>query len=191
MILPDARDKLRTALAALVDGKMSNDDFDDFYASECVGSEDRGVAEIGEFGWGLYSSCLPIPYRLKGRHAVPVKTLEIADRCGLFLKSHLEYEWPPFSNPSWAGMARSLTTAIGLVFVVLISLFCILFASNNKWFATAATVAGIIVSVLLTIFIRRSLDGYIQDKHDQFLSAGPQEVWPFFSVDDYQRALNG
>jgi hypothetical protein len=73
MIAADGRTRLREALTQLVDGQMTNNEFDELYYSGWKESPDRGVAAIAHFGWSLYSSDLPLPYRLNGRYAVMTK----------------------------------------------------------------------------------------------------------------------
>src|SRR5262249_43935758 len=68
MVDREARQELAVALHRLVTGQMTNDQFDEVFEA-CVDSEDAAVAAIANFGWGLYSSWLLWPYRLKGRHA--------------------------------------------------------------------------------------------------------------------------
>ena len=53
MVLPDARMELRDALADLIAGRMSGNDFDEFYERVCLLSSDRAVEAIGEFADGL------------------------------------------------------------------------------------------------------------------------------------------
>jgi hypothetical protein len=94
MIDRDARNDLAESLRRLVDGDMTNDEFDDGYHGRWCESKDAAVVEISGFGYSLYSSDLLWPYRLKGRHAVPAQTREIAQHAIRFLQTDLEYEWP-------------------------------------------------------------------------------------------------
>src|SRR5437667_10097132 len=107
MVLPDARRRLRTALASLVNGQLTNDEFDELHAG-WEQSADQAVVAIAGFGYGLYSSSLPLPYRLTGRHAVDPETLRTAERCLLFLQTDLEYAWPAAPNQSLQSAAGGL-----------------------------------------------------------------------------------
>jgi hypothetical protein len=73
---------------------MTNDEFDAAYHRRWCESNDAAVAEISGFSYSLYSSDLLWPYRLKGRHAVPAQTREVAQHAIQFLQTDLEYEWP-------------------------------------------------------------------------------------------------
>src|SRR5690348_4904237 len=68
-------------------------------------SPDRAVAAIAHFGWCLYSSDLPLPYRLKGRYAVNDETRRKAERCVLFLGTDEEYRWPDYPKESLRSVA--------------------------------------------------------------------------------------
>jgi hypothetical protein len=76
-------------LRRLASGRLTNDEFDEAYPSW---SRDRGVRNISEFAWSLYSDYHT--HRLLGRHALTPETRRIAARCVLFLHSGVEYEWP-------------------------------------------------------------------------------------------------
>src|SRR5262245_33516323 len=94
MIDRDARNDLAGGLRRLVAGEMTNDEFDNAYYGRWCESQDAAVAGISGFGYGLYSSDLLWPYRLKGRNAVPEEEREVAQRATRFLQTDLEYEWP-------------------------------------------------------------------------------------------------
>ncbi len=90
-----ARDELAVGLQQLVAGDITNDEFTDAYYQYGCRSQDRAVAEIAEFGWGLYDDTRG-PYRLEGPDAVTDEIREATGRAALFLASELEYEWPAF-----------------------------------------------------------------------------------------------
>jgi hypothetical protein len=94
MVDKEARSDLATCLHRLVSGEMINDQFDHAYYGRWEDSVDTAVAEIAGFGYGLYSSDLPLPYKLKGRYAISDDEQEMAQHALLFLKTELEYEWP-------------------------------------------------------------------------------------------------
>ena len=112
-INPASRLELRQALIALVSGDMTNNAFDDLYYSSWMNSSDRGVAEIGHFGYGLYSSDTIWPYRLKGRHAVDLETQQIAQCRYLFLQTGQEYVWPSRPNQLPERIAWSIGAFFG------------------------------------------------------------------------------
>lgn len=92
MVDRQARDELAIALARLVDGEMTNDEFDDVYFGKWNQSSDAAVAEIAGFGWTLYDDTRSRPYRLQGADAVPAKVHPFVQRALLFLQSNREYE---------------------------------------------------------------------------------------------------
>ena len=55
MIDRKARKDLSVALANLVEGRMTNDEFGDLCSEHWAESPDRAVAMIAEFGDGLYT----------------------------------------------------------------------------------------------------------------------------------------
>jgi hypothetical protein len=74
-----ARDQLAVGLSSLVNGEMTNDEFDDEYYGHWEKSDDAAVAEIARFGWSLYSSDVTT-YRLRGWHAVRDEVRQGAQR---------------------------------------------------------------------------------------------------------------
>lgn len=153
MTLPEVRARLRDALHRLIQGEMTNDDFDRLYCGEWAVSADRAVAEIGKFGWGLYSSDLLFPYRLVGRNAVDEWERQVAERCLLFLGSDLEYGWPeaPSQDLQCAGggcaIFLGLPLAVALLLVAAISLATV----SVAWFLFLAAPGGILLAASLLL----------------------------------------
>ncbi len=94
MIDQRAREDLSRCLRLLVSGAMTNEEFDNRYYENWLISGDAAVYEVSSFGWSLYSSDLPWPYKLAGRYTVSAEILETANRALLFLATELEYQWP-------------------------------------------------------------------------------------------------
>jgi hypothetical protein len=89
MVDVESRTNAALLLRRLASGRLTNDEFDEWYPEW---SKDRGVGKVWEFGWSLYSDYFT--YRLLGRHALSAKARRIVARCVLFLHSGLEYAWP-------------------------------------------------------------------------------------------------
>jgi hypothetical protein len=88
-----ARKDLADCLRRLISGEMTTNEFTDRYDRQWEHSLDPAVAEIGDFGWSLYSDW-SFSYRLRGLHAVTAWDCQVAERAMLFLGTDLEYEWP-------------------------------------------------------------------------------------------------
>lgn len=183
MIDHDARARLRIALAQLVDGQMTNNEFDVLYYSEWEHSLDRGVAAIAKFGWSLYSSDVG-EYRLNRWHKVSAETRRIAERCLLFLQAGLEYAWPDPPDGFLLGFLPflllffSIPLGIALLFVAL-GLW--LSGEPMVWSAgLAAAGAGVVAgNVLLDMVVH-----YRARKRFQTTTTGDVECWPFFERQD-------
>ncbi len=181
MVDADTRAELAICLDQLVAGEMTNDEFDDHYYSSWEDSADTAVAEIGKFGYRLYSSdCTP--YRLSGRHAVSDETRQIAVRAVLFLRTVREYEWPrnvAGVAPFWRLWCPGCYLVVGLIFLFV------------AWISVGVdqVVIGImgllaIVPALHWLAIRRSR----ADRMRQFHAAGDFSVWPFIRQADLDAA---
>jgi hypothetical protein len=101
MIDRAGRTAVSEQLRHLVAGQVTNDVFEDRLP---VGSQDRGVSEVSEEAWYLYSDLSE--HRLTGAERVPNEARRHVARWILFLHSDLEFEWPAwafarrFSSPA-------------------------------------------------------------------------------------------
>ncbi len=187
-MIPEARAELCEALSALIAGRLSNDGFDDVYYRLCVQSPDRAVEEIGHFGWELYSGDLLWPYSLTGYHAVSAETRAQAERCALFLVSGLEYEWPPFPDLGWVGFAKAFAV-LGFLLSFLAAALLLLVPSNMAFMTVAISLAAVLAGAS-GLWTYRWLGWYENRRRSEYLSCGPQEVWPFFSEAAFQQACS-
>jgi len=108
------------AIHALAAGLITNDEFEDGLLADGIPLAvdphrwlDPSIGPIGEAAWCLYSDTHA--YRLAGRYKLSPEARREALRWVLFLRSDLEYEWPPFRliNPalvSLSGCQVSLLT---------------------------------------------------------------------------------
>jgi hypothetical protein len=94
MVDSGLRHKLAQDVRRLITGRMTNDEFDDVYYEHYWRSEDLAIREIARFCWGLYSSDLPLPYRLRGAYEIDAATRKKTAHAVLFLQTSLKYPYP-------------------------------------------------------------------------------------------------
>ena len=99
-----SRDKAATMIRRLASGRLAASDYD---VDRDFKSADEGVRAVLDAGWGLYSDYRD--YRLRGEDALPPEGMAAVARCVLFLKTDLEYEWPPL-HPSLITLLLALLT---------------------------------------------------------------------------------
>ena len=180
MIDPKTRAELSLALANLIEGRMTNDKFDDLYAECWADSADRAVAMIAEFGHCLYTDVMT--YRLEGAHAVDDETREVANRCVLFLRADLEYGWP---SPPGTG----LQCGVGGLTIFLFLPFGIVLLISAAIFRTAGLLlAGLAVLVVCWFLWKWSRDDATPPWRE-YWAHGDREAWPFLRLADYHRAV--
>ncbi len=91
-----ARDLAAQSLRGLISGRLTNDDFEDFFPI----SRDPAIEAVWSTAWCLYSDMRS--YALNGAHALHPATRREALRWLLFLDSDLPYMWPERSHPGMA-----------------------------------------------------------------------------------------
>ena len=101
----NARDVAGLALRRLAAGRIFTADYEETWAS--VKTSDEGVRAALDAGWGLYSDYRN--YRLRNGDELSPQNLAAVGRCVLFLKTDLEYEWPP-RRPSLLYLLLALVT---------------------------------------------------------------------------------
>jgi hypothetical protein len=180
MIDTKARAGLVVALASLVEGRMTNDEFADRYAEDWAESTDRAVAGIAEYGDSLYTDAMT--YRLEGAHAVSEETRKVADRCILFLKAGLEYDWPDAPATALQSVAGGFTMFLLLPFGIVLLIAAALVRTASL------LVAGLAVLGLCLFLWRWSRDEDTPEWRE-YWSHGDREVWPFLRGPDYEQAV--
>ena len=182
MVDRESRSDLANCLHRLISGEMTNDEFDAAYYERWHGSTDVAVAEIAGFGYGLYSSDLLWPYRLRGRNAVSDRECETAQHALLFLKTELEYEWPINVKgvvPYWClwGPGCYLLFGLFLLFVAYL---------QGGFLGLVYGVFGL-VAVMPTfhwLITRRRRT----EELEHFYKSGDFQVWPFLRKVDFDEA---
>jgi hypothetical protein len=188
MIDHELRKSLSQNARRLITGRTTNDAFDDVYYRSYASSDDRAVSEIAQYCYGLYSSDVLFPYRLRGWHAVDDETRSTCARGVLFLRSGLEYEWPSMpDDPGWrflAGMAMFLGVPAGIVLsLVCVPLAIIDFEEPIVWLA----VTGVMLLVGSFVLAFR-YPQFLRDDWKRFTEFGDIEVWPFLRKADFDQA---
>ncbi len=191
MVIPEARARLHKALGDLLAGRITNMEFDIVY-SEMQSSEDRGVAEVARFGWGLYSDSMT--YRLTEHYLIKPQMREIAERCLLFLKTELEYGWPDSPSQLWQGMAWSLAFNALLplgVALIIVALALLASALGNGSDFNYFLICGVLGCILLfsCIGLWRWPNRRDSPSWQTFWASGDREVWPFLNRDQYGEAV--
>jgi hypothetical protein len=105
MIDRDGRHAVAELLRHLVSGQVTNDQFEDRLPWQSL---DRGVRQVSEEAWCLYSDLWE--HRLVGSERLGEEARRHVSRWILFLQSELEYEWP-----AWSFGARFLASLTRLV----------------------------------------------------------------------------
>jgi hypothetical protein len=98
-----ARDAAAQVLQAFMDGTISNYKYEDgFPRSE----SDPALRNIWVNLWFGYSDVRE--HTLNGKHALTPENRAVYERCLLFLKSNLEFQWPPTEFKMRYGLLRLL-----------------------------------------------------------------------------------
>lgn len=194
MVDVSARRELSQNLRRLVTGRMTNDEFDELVYDPSCDSADGAVRNIAEFGYCLYSSDLLWSYRLKGRHAVPREERRTAARCVLFLRSALEYEWPPTPDNPTARLLQGLSIFLGIPLGLALLIMCVPLFFTDAWpemigeiFLAAAAVLAFSFWMIVVYPWRTSRSARWQ----AFVQSGDYDVWPFLRRSDLARACQG
>jgi hypothetical protein len=188
MIDQEVRRSLSQDVRRLITGRMTNDAFDEAYYETYEASDDRAVSEVASFCYGLYSSDLLFPYRLRGRHAVDDETRSAAARAVLFLRSGFEYEWPEMQDFPQLRILRGLALSLGLPAGAVLSAICIpVFLSEPSREIGLLALLGVVllVSSIALLFWQPSA---VSDNWKAFRESGDYEVWPFLRRADFDEA---
>ena len=182
------RRQLSQDVRRLITGRITNDQFDDVYYDIYEHSEDLAIREISRFCFGLYSSDLPLPYRLRRQHAVDEMTRKQAARAVLFLRSDLKYPYPetPDGGANVLGCSWYMGGLVGLALLV-IALFA--FIGRDVDVAIGCLIAGA-GTLAICAFVRWLEERRYVAFHKQCEGAGDISVWPFANVKSLQSVSN-
>jgi hypothetical protein len=191
MVIPEARRRLHEGLDNLITGRITNWQFNKVY-SELGCSQDRAVAVISRFGWGLYSDS--VTYRITEHYRIKPQTRAMAERCLLFLRTNLEYAWPEWPNQLWQGLARGLAyklfpAGVALILVSLPLFFLALKNSKDGIYFLGCCVPGSVI-LLGCFWMWRWSKTQDSPSWKEFWASGDQEAWPFLKRTEYRSAMD-
>lgn len=89
MVNADKREIAAQVLQRFLDGSITNDEFEDEFPRD---QRDPVLVTIRHCVWGHYSDLSR--HKLTGKYAPTPEAKALLERCLLFLKSNLEFEWP-------------------------------------------------------------------------------------------------
>ena len=112
----------------------------------------------------------------------------MADRCDAFLRSGLEYKWPPFPELDWVQLAQGIIVALGCLVVAITVILMLLTLSTGAWIepGVIAMIGGL--TMLPGWWGYRWLSQFVQRRFAAYWGCGPRDLWPFFSAAEYERA---
>ena len=103
MIDRDARDVAALVLREFADGLTSTAQYEHRYPESRI---DPAIWEIFAQVWFFYSDVKT--HTLTGRHALNDARRAFVERCIVFLKSDVEFQWPRQRFRPWSGLLRLL-----------------------------------------------------------------------------------
>jgi hypothetical protein len=188
MIDGSLRSVLAQDIRRLATGRMTNDAFDDRYYEVYERSDDRAVNEIAGYCYGLYSSDLLIPIRLRGRYALDAETKRTIARCVLFLLSGNEFGWPPSPNNLAARLIAGLSFSLGFPGGVAVTIIGLLMAAfDPEPLAFVLLVIGLpLAAVCLYLGFLRPIVS--PDDWNRYTGFGDYERWPFLHRESFDLA---
>jgi hypothetical protein len=107
MVNRTQRDAAGRVLRSLVDGVITNDEFE---AQFPRGKEDSALPAIKANVWMLYSDLHR--HKLTGKHEPNAETRALLERCVLFLDTDLAFEWP-VPQVSLSNIGKNLRSRVG------------------------------------------------------------------------------
>jgi hypothetical protein len=194
MIDSELRQRLSQDLRRLVTGRMTNDQFDNACEDNYDDAIDLAVTRIAEFGYCLYSSDLPFPYRLRGRHALSASTRRTAARCVLFLRTEYEYEWPEYPPMPFASFCRGLAFPFGVslgIALLICSVPMLLMQLDGTPLFVGIALAGFttLASSLWYSFGRIGNRSVLRSPNwVRWRNSGDYDVWPFRQREEFYAA---
>ena len=191
MIHKAARAELRQDIQRLATGRMSNDEFDDRHYDVYESSQDRAVSSIATYCYGLYSSDLLLPIRLRGRYALASKSKATIARCILFLRSDYKYEWPDVPDSRLgryiAGLASGLGLPVGIALTIAGCLAALPSPDNVAYCLLALGVPLTATCVWLGFY--KAIPS--PDAWQRITDAGDYDCWPFLRRATFEIARRG
>jgi hypothetical protein len=188
MIVPQERTRLCEVLERFIDGQLSLARFCGQIRGLMTKTADRGVEEILGACFDLDDLDL-LCWWTYWKDLDP-KTREGFERCRLFLRAGLEYEWPrPPEGVNLAALAgQSLLWSVAAVLFV-VALLAHLATAFGNW------AVGIPLHILCdggiggAVVGAQALKRWNEETRLRYEALGDWPLWPFFRRSDYERAL--
>lgn len=185
---PSLVQSLSQDMRSLVEGRLTNDAFDDLYHTKYADSDDRRVREISGFCYGLYHSDTPLPRRLRGPYAVSKEDRRAIARAVLLLRSGRAYEWPDLPCPGLLGTIALFARNGGWPWLIAWLLIAGMLAVDRSFeLAGQCLLLGGGTGVGMLMLGRYCQSVCLRDR-EQFWQAGDADVWPFLRRRDYDAA---
>lgn len=192
MVDREARDKLAELLRQFASGRVTNHEFEEQWYFP-TRSRDKGIAEVEHAIWCLYDDLRE--HRLTDdERMTPELRRQIATWI-LFLKTDLEYEWPPLSPSIWCLLAIVLVPLTALVALLQpyavamygAMVFLAYIASSGLISLVSPRLASLmwwpVISVISWFDDRRARRCY-GDAYSNI------DLWPFYRQSDFAEALS-
>lgn len=190
MIDAALRTELSQDIRRLATGRMTNDAFDDRYYDVYESSDDQAIRSIATYCYGLYSSDLLFPVRLRGRRALDRETKKTIARCVLFLRSGDEYKWPARHDDPVGRLLAGLAFSLGFPAGIALSLVGLLVAIvDSEAIAVLLLATGLPLTAFCFWFgfMRSTMQ---PEQWRRYTELGDYECWPFLQRESFQRACD-
>lgn len=188
MINAALRAELSQDIRRLATGRMTNDAFDERYYEIYESSDARSINEIATYCYGLYSSDLLFPIRPRGGYALDQKTKKTIARCVLFLRSGIEFEWPPLPDRPFRRCLPSLAYNLGFPAGAALTIIATMMAIfDSEPFALLVLGVGLpLAAVYFWLgFVRPTVSS---DVWRRFTESGDYDCWPFLQRESFESA---
>jgi hypothetical protein len=106
MVIREKRDRALELVERFLSGEISSDDLADNYPRD---KNDPAVGAIYERLWFFWDD--RHKHKLTGRHQLAPEVRALFERSIMFLRSDLEYEWPPIQ---WDSLTQAFLRLLGL-----------------------------------------------------------------------------
>jgi len=179
----------RTRLAEVLDRFISgNRTISQFAGMLCgfLGSKDHCIGAIID-GWYDRDE-FNVPALCRTFRSLPPEEQAMLQRCRLFLRSGLPYEWPDEPNLVQAGIGRAVLVLLGMVLLGHL-LFAVAILFMGQWLAGSVLIAVSAGAGTAVVIGHRALRRWDREQWHEYRAAGDVDVWPFLRRGDYEQAL--
>lgn len=189
MVIREDRDKLHELMTAFRTGELSVDAFvKALDNSKLARSRDRIVAGLmTAMGESVVDDHFPFWGTMPAKwQDLDDQVQQIFDRCCLFLRTNLEYSWPPYR--AWRGNTMASCVVAPLwAFTAMLAVAVVL---TVFWFGPdfLVGVPGVVVLICVSVLAYRAARKFEAAEKDEYEQIGDYEVWPFLHRQEYEQA---